>query len=58
MAKVDMTEVPGMSAMDVEGLDDQAVANVSTMISLLTVSTNLFDVQWLLLFDGLTQQRC
>ena len=38
MAKVDMTDVPGMSPLGVEGLDDQAVANVSTLISLLTVS--------------------
>ena len=42
MAKVDMTDVPGMSPMDVEGLNDQAVANVSTLISLLTVSSLTF----------------
>jgi len=37
LQKVDMTDVPGMSPMDVDGVDGQAVDDISTVISLLTV---------------------
>mmetsp|Transcript_5106 Transcript_5106/g.14259 ORF Transcript_5106/g.14259 Transcript_5106/m.14259 type:complete len:105 (-) Transcript_5106:153-467(-) len=37
MQKVDMSDVPGMSPMDVDGVDDQALEDISTVISLLTI---------------------
>ena len=38
MQKVDMSDVPGMSPMDIDGVDDQAIEDISTVISLLTVT--------------------
>jgi hypothetical protein len=37
MAKVDMSDVPGMSPMDIDGVDGAAIDNISTVISFLTV---------------------
>lgn len=37
MAKVDMSDVPGMSPMDIDGVDGAAIDNISTVISFLTI---------------------